>query len=119
MAGSLAGSLAYTVMYPIDYTWCMISINKVPSDIKFINIISYLWKRDGFLKFYWGLSACILGAFPYCGLKFFFFEYFKKAAWVFNKREELTKIENLFCGSLAGISACTISYPLEVLRKRW
>lgn len=52
MSGAFAGALAYTAMYPIDYTRCMISINKVPSNIKFFEIFNYLKKRDGFLKMY-------------------------------------------------------------------
>ena len=118
LSGSLAGCLAYTSVYPIDYTRCMISINKVPNNVKFWQTFNYLRKRDGFLKMYRGLSACLIGTFPYCGLKFYFFEYLQRITRKIAKKDSLGKIENLACGSGAGILACSITYPMDIMRKR-
>lgn len=118
LAGSLAGSTAYSIMYPIDYTRCMIAINKVPKQIKFLKIPIYLKNRDGFLRLYRGLGATILGIFPYCGLKFGFFEFNKNFIRNFRQKDKLNKLENLFAGSLSGMAALNIIYPLDLLRKR-
>ena len=62
------------MVYPIDYTRCMIAVNKVPGHIKFTKIFMYLRNRDGFFKMYRGLGASLFATIPYGAFKFFFFE---------------------------------------------
>lgn len=77
LAGSFGGSFAYAAVYPIDYCRTMVSINAVPAKTRFFDVFKYLYMRDGFFKMYRGLSATLLGTFPYCGFKFQAFEFLK------------------------------------------
>ena len=117
-AGAIGGGLAYNFVYPIDFARTMVSINSVPNDIPFFKILNHLRKKYGFFNMYKGLGANWVGVLPYCGLKFFFFEYFKSFFQKFRNIEKLGKSDNLIAGGLAGALACTITYPLDVIRKR-
>lgn len=79
----MAGTISFTLVYPLDYTRCMIAVNKVPSHIKFTKIFMYLKNRDGFFKMYRGLGASLISTVPYGAFKFFFFEQYKKQCLAF------------------------------------
>lgn len=73
LAGSFSGTISYMCIYSIDYSRVMLSVNAIPQNLKLHQAYLYLLKNHGFLKMYRGLSATIIGSFPYCGLKFYFF----------------------------------------------
>lgn len=117
-AGAIGGGMAYTVVYPIDFARTMVTVNSVPDEIPFFKILTHLKKKYGFFNMFKGLGANWIGILPYCGLKFFFFEYFISNLKKYRNSKILGKIDNLVLGGLAGSLACSLTYPLDVLRKR-
>lgn len=60
----------------------------------------------------------MLRIFPYAALQFTSFEFYKSILIKEYKVNQLSFINTLLCGSLAGITAVTFTYPLDVIRSR-
>ena len=52
-AGGLAGMVAYTIVYPIDFIRMMIVVNHIPPTVPFHQLAYFLYKKHGFLNFIW------------------------------------------------------------------
>jgi len=57
MAGSLAGVAAYCVVYPIDVTKTMLSINFIPQGYSLTESMCYIKNTHGLSALYKGLGA--------------------------------------------------------------
>ncbi|XP_029465536.1 graves disease carrier protein isoform X2 [Rhinatrema bivittatum] len=87
-------------------------------------------KEGGFRGFYRGLTPTVLGMAPYAGFSFFTFGTLKSIGLIHapallgkpsmdNPDVLVLKTHvNLLCGGIAGAIAQTISYPLDVTRRR-
>lgn len=76
-------------------------------------------QQEGFLSLYKGNGAQMLRIFPYAALQFTSYEFYKRMNKKIFKEEASERIiNNLLCGSLAGITAVTFTYPLDVIRSR-
>ena len=78
-------------------------------------LILLFWQ--GFKGLYRGISPTLLGILPYSGVAFTINEQAKKKISVVTGREPTT-IERMQCGALAGLVAQSMTYPLEVTRRR-
>lgn len=91
-------------------------------------LVSVFRNEGGINGLYKGLTPTLLAMVPYSGLSFYFFERLKHLA--LNKIPEISgkktyddKIvlnvpSKLLCGGMAGAIAQTVSYPLDVTRRR-
>ena len=86
-----------------------------------------LAQREGVPGLYKGMSPTLLGIFPYAGLKFFVYQYLKtlyvkeKAVQQHLEHQREVKIGTsmkLVFGACAGLVAQTVTYPLDVVRRR-
>ena len=78
ISGSLAGLISFYIVYPLDFCRIMSSLNKTPKNFYPPQILFYLYKKYGFKNLYKGSTITSLSYFPYCGFKFFFFDFNKK-----------------------------------------
>ena len=117
-AGAVAGCIATICVYPLDMVKTRLTV-QVDGEAKYKGIIDafrVIYKEEGFLAFYKGLTASILGVIPFGGLQFMSYEIL---AYVWGKpRSELNGLENFINGLLAGSIAQTISFPFDTLRKK-
>ena len=65
-----------------------------------------------------GISANLLGAFPYSGIMFYGYEMTKRYVLRLKGQEHLTTIQNLLVGGLSGCMASFLTYPIEIVTKR-
>ncbi|XP_046691552.1 graves disease carrier protein isoform X1 [Silurus meridionalis] len=133
MAGSMAGMTAVICTYPLDVIRVRLAF-QVTGEHRYTGIGNafqtiYL-KEGGIPGFYRGLIPTIIGMAPYAGFSFFTFGTLKSLGLA-NFPELLGKPSrdnpdvlvlkthvNLLCGGVAGAIAQTISYPLDVARRR-
>ncbi|BBG98677.1 Mitochondrial substrate carrier family protein, partial [Prunus dulcis] len=80
--------------------------------------ISKIYKEGGIGACYSGLSPTLIGMLPYSTCYYFMYEKMKKSYCQAKNKESLNRPEMLLVGALAGFTASTISFPLEVARKR-
>nr|XP_033796441.1 graves disease carrier protein isoform X1 [Geotrypetes seraphini] len=133
MAGSMAGMTAVICTYPLDVVRARLAF-QVKGEDKYKGIIhafqTIYTKEGGIQGFYRGLVPTILGMAPYAGVSFFTFGTLKSvglshAPTLLGKPSMdnpdvlvLKTHVNLLCGGVAGAVAQTISYPLDVTRRR-
>ncbi|XP_077310397.1 LOW QUALITY PROTEIN: solute carrier family 25 member 16 [Lithobates pipiens] len=133
MAGSMAGITAVMCTYPLDMVRARLAF-QVTGEHKYNGIIdafkSIYTKEGGFRGYYRGLVPTVIGMAPYAGFSFFTFETLKTAG-LKHAPELLGKPSfdnpdvmvlktpvSLCCGGIAGAISQTISYPLDVTRRR-
>ncbi|KAJ8248639.1 hypothetical protein GJAV_G00244170 [Gymnothorax javanicus] len=133
MAGSLAGMTAVICTYPLDVIRARLAF-QVKGEHKYSGIANAFQtiyqKEGGFSGFYRGLTPTIIGMAPYAGFSFFTFSTLKTLGLAHAPellgRPSLDNPDvlvlkthiNLLCGGIAGAIAQTISYPLDVARRR-
>ena len=89
-----------------------------------------IYKEEGFLSLYRGLTPTLLGVIPYAGTSFFTYETLK--GWMLTRRagsgvgrgESEVRlpppgpVERMGCGAVAGLLGQAASYPLDIVRRR-
>lgn len=80
--------------------------------------VEKMYKDGGMGGLYAGISPTLIGMLPYSTCYYFMYETMKKSYCSRKKKDSLSRPEMLLIGALSGLTASTISYPLEVARKR-
>ncbi|KAJ8250482.1 hypothetical protein COCON_G00224040 [Conger conger] len=133
MAGSLAGITAVICTYPLDVIRARLAF-QVTGEHRYtgiVNAFQTIYRKEGGVPgFYRGLTPTIIGMAPYAGFSFFTFGTLKTLGLAHapellgrpssdNPNVLVLKTQvNLLCGGIAGAIAQTISYPLDVARRR-
>eukprot|EP00741_Cyanophora_paradoxa_P022650 tig00021493_g21875.t1 len=123
--GGLAGVTASLTVYPLDLIKTRLTVQHVPGRAG--TAVAYNGVADAFAKIvrdegvrglYKGVVPSTLGFFIYEGFTFFWYEAIKLYMPGFREQERSNPVLHLISGSLAGALAQTVSYPLDVVRKR-
>ena len=77
-----------------------------------------IYQKEGFRALYKGNGAQMLRIFPYAAMQFTSYETYKELNQKFFPKSANNLFNSLACGSLAGITAVTTTYPLDVIRSR-
>ncbi|XP_003743297.1 graves disease carrier protein homolog [Galendromus occidentalis] len=133
LAGSAAGVTAVLATYPLDMVRARLAFQvngqHVYSGI-LDTVVSICRKEGGILALYRGLSPTLIGMVPYAGINFYVFEQMKavllqRLPIIFAQINEnnsggmqLNVPGKLVCGGVAGAIAQTVSYPMDVARRR-
>ncbi|ORX44423.1 mitochondrial carrier [Hesseltinella vesiculosa] len=128
ISGALAGIVSVVCTYPLDMVKTRLAIqsaslrmnhtaNSNHSVQKLSGIVPTMinvYRNEGGISgLYRGVVPTTLGVSPYVAISFWSYETLK--SYVDNE----TPIKRLACGALAGSIAQTITYPLDVLRRRF
>ncbi|XP_061601476.1 graves disease carrier protein isoform X1 [Cololabis saira] len=132
LAGSMAGMTAVICTYPLDVIRARLAF-QVTGDHRYTgiaNVFQSIYRSEGVLGFYRGLTPTLIGMAPYAGLSFFTFGTLKSLGLKHFPDQlgrpssdnpdvlVLKSHVNLLCGGVAGAFAQTVSYPLDVARRR-
>jgi hypothetical protein len=147
IAGSIAGVVSVLCTYPLDVTRAQLAVIKRKKDahnIGFVGILGNNYKTavspyiyifscptsqldahktailtptKGIRGIFRGITPTMLGILPYSGIAFALNEQGKREIRHIKQREPTT-IERMQCGAISGLFAQTITYPLEVTRRR-
>ncbi|KAG4145781.1 hypothetical protein ERO13_D05G115400v2 [Gossypium hirsutum] len=117
VAGAAAGIVSTLACHPLEVLKDRLTVS--PDIYPSLSIaISKIYKDGGVGAFYAGLSPTLVGMLPYSTCYYFMYEKLKKSYCQSKKKKSLNRPEMLVVGALAGFTASTISFPLEVARKR-
>ncbi|KAG8638190.1 probable mitochondrial adenine nucleotide transporter BTL1 isoform X1 [Manihot esculenta] len=117
VGGAAAGIVSTLVCHPLEVLKDRLTVSRdlYPS----LSIaISKIYKDGGIGAFYAGISPTLIGMLPYSTCYYFMYETMKNSYCQSKKKKSLNRPEMLLIGALAGFTASTISFPLEVARKR-
>lgn len=128
-AGGLAGITSVAMTYPLDITRTRLSIQcadlsnltkaeqqRLPG---MFELMQQIYRNEGGLPgLYRGIMPTIYGVAPYVGLNFAVYESIRKR---FSNMEggEPTALEKLASGAISGAVAQFLTYPFDVLRRRF
>ena len=126
-AGMVAGTASVICTYPLDLTRAQLAVLKkhkrsghghhATTNKSFIHVIRDNYKLRGFQGLWRGITPTIIGIIPYSGIAFTLNEQGKREI-IYTTGRDITTIERMVCGGLAGLIAQTLTYPIEVTRGR-
>nr|XP_058919268.1 mitochondrial adenyl nucleotide antiporter SLC25A23 isoform X1 [Kogia breviceps] len=117
VAGAMAGAVSRTGTAPLDRLKVFMQVHA--SKTNQLNVLGGLRSmiQEGGLRSLWrGNGINVLKIAPESAIKFMAYEQIKRAIW--GQQETLHVQERFVAGSLAGATAQTIIYPMEVLKTR-
>eukprot|EP00047_Mylnosiga_fluctuans_P011227 m.20131 g.20131 ORF g.20131 m.20131 type:complete len:289 (+) comp3504_c0_seq1:136-1002(+) len=123
LSGSLAGVSAVCLTYPLDLVRARLAFQVTTVYYKgIVEAIRIIAKEEGVKGFYKGVAPTIMGMIPYAGVSFFVFGSIKQHMMQYpHLRKDPHRLKtayNMAAGAAAGIMAQTLSYPLDVVRRR-
>jgi solute carrier family 25 phosphate transporter 23/24/25/41 len=129
LCGGLAGITSVTCTYPLDIVRTRLSIQSASfSTLKRESgqklpgmwaLLTNMYKTEGgFPALYRGIIPTIAGVAPYVGLNFMVYE-MARTKFTPEGRSDPTAIGKLGAGAVSGAVAQTITYPFDVLRRRF
>jgi len=121
ISGSMAGAVSVMLTYPLDLTRAQLAVLK-KRKVKdrsgsFVSVLTRNYTEGGIKGLYRGITPTLLGILPYSGVAFTINEQAKRQIIHITGRDPTT-IERMQCGALAGLVAQSMTYPLEVTRRR-
>ncbi|XP_022992305.1 probable mitochondrial adenine nucleotide transporter BTL1 [Cucurbita maxima] len=117
VGGAAAGVVSTLACHPLEVLKDRLTIS--PEVYPNLSVaVSTIYKDGGLGAFYAGISPTLVGMLPYSTSYYFMYETVKNAYCLKKKKKSLNRIEMLLVGALSGFTASTISFPLEVARKR-
>lgn len=116
-AGAMAGALAKTVIAPLDRTKIIFQVTKMSFNARgALRFLIKSYKEDGLLSLWRGNSATMARIVPYAAIQFTAHEQWKH--FLHTDRPEAPTGMRFLAGSLAGLTAQSITYPLDLARAR-
>lgn len=117
VGGAAAGFVSTLACHPLEVLKDRLTIS--PEVYPSVNVaIGRMYKEGGIRAFYSGLCPTLIGMLPYSTCYYFMYETMKNSFCQLKKKKNLSRAEMLLVGALSGLTASTISFPLEVARKR-
>ncbi|KAJ6819006.1 putative mitochondrial adenine nucleotide transporter BTL1 [Iris pallida] len=117
VGGAAAGIVSTLVCHPLEVIKDRLTVNReVYPSIGFA--FRKIYEDNGIGGLYSGLSPTLMGMFPYSTCYYFMYESLKSNYCRVTNKKSLKRWELLVVGALSGFTASTISFPLEVARKR-
>ncbi|KAM4033233.1 MIF4G domain-containing protein isoform 2-T4 [Anomaloglossus baeobatrachus] len=121
LCGGLAACSATLAVQPLDTLRTRFAAQGEPKVYRTLrHAIITMYRTEGVLTFYRGLCPTLLAVFPYAGLQFSSYNLLQRVwSWLqpcnHDKRDNL---KSLLCGSGAGVISKTVTYPLDLFKKR-
>lgn len=116
-AGGVAGMCSKTTVAPLDRIKILLQAhNKHYSNFGVFSGLAEIVKRESFFALYKGNGAQMVRVFPYAAIQFTSFEFYKTLLGSILGNS--SHIGKFVAGSSAGVTAVTITYPLDTIRAR-
>ncbi|XP_062936638.1 mitochondrial thiamine pyrophosphate carrier [Cynocephalus volans] len=121
VCGGLSACVATLGVQPVDVLRTRFAAQGEPKVYKTLRqAVVTMYRTEGPLVFYKGLTPTLIAIFPYAGLQFSCYNSLKHVyEWVLPAKAKTNEnIKNLLCGSGAGVISKTLTYPLDLIKKR-
>jgi len=112
ISSNISGLIAMLSTYPLETIKTRLSLQ---SSNKYYNNIYHAFKTIPNRDLYRGLNMSLIGFVPFNSITFTLYHYYKNEL---NKHNIEYNIQNFISGGLSGLSAITITYPTDLIRKR-
>ncbi|CAA6669425.1 unnamed protein product [Spirodela intermedia] len=114
----LGGITAASMTYPLDLVRTRLAAQTNSIYYRGITHALYAICRDeGVRGLYKGLGATLLGVGPSIAISFSVYEKLR-SVWQLERPSDNVALVSLACGSLSGIASSTVTFPLDLVRRR-
>ncbi|XP_072959886.1 uncharacterized protein [Typha angustifolia] len=118
LGGGLAGITAASITYPLDLVRTRLAAQTSTIYYRGISHALYAICRDeGVRGLYKGLGATLLGVGPSIAISFSVYETLR-SYWQIRRPHDSPIFVSLASGSLSGIASSTVTFPLDLVRRR-
>jgi hypothetical protein len=107
----MSGMFSMIATYPLENARTRLSLQ---SNKNYYKNLGDVFRKTPVQDLYKGIRMSIIGFTPYTALNFMFYNEYKN---LFNKYN-LDSYSSLLSGGLAGVSALSITYPTDLIRRR-
>ncbi|PAA82905.1 hypothetical protein BOX15_Mlig034314g1 [Macrostomum lignano] len=116
LCGGMAGCLAKTTVAPLDRVKILLQThNHAHESHGIFGTLRHIWSVEGIAGFYRSNGAQMIRIFPYSAIQFLSFDVYNNSLSASLGEGNLTR---LISGSMAGMTAVSLTYPLDVVRTR-
>ncbi|KAK9368022.1 mitochondrial carrier domain-containing protein [Lipomyces kononenkoae] len=126
-AGAMAGVTSVIATYPLDIVRTRLSVqtasigklhvDKSQAPGMWSTGLTLYKNEGGIVALYRGILPTVMGVAPYVGLNFAVYESMRE--FVADDRGNVSALGKLFSGAVSGAVAQTLTYPFDVLRRRF
>jgi len=121
--GGIAGATARTLTAPIDRVKILMQTQHItyagqPEKYQgLLQSFRTIFQEEGFARLWRGNTANVIRVIPYSATQFASYDYFKRYLYS-PDQTSVSTIQRLSAGALAGMTATSITHPLDVIRLR-
>lgn len=117
-AASFAGITSTVVCFPLEAIRTRLATQYCSIGGGVAGCMSQVVEAGGARALYRGLGASVLGVIPYSGIKLSTYDRLKRGYQTWAESERVQPLATLVMGAVAGATAATACFPLEVVRRR-
>ncbi len=118
LAGGGASLLSKTAVAPFERTKLLLQTSR-GSDRRALPLLRGVVREQGVPALWRGNFANCVRVFPTSALRFFFFDFYQRAARAGAPEDRpLSMLRQLTAGAMSGATTLTLTYPLDLLRTR-
>lgn len=118
LSGGVAGAVSRTATSPLERLKVMKQVQSTSHAYDgLFRALAKMWREEGPLSYWKGNGTNIVRIAPHSAIQFFTFDTLKE--WVMNESTDsasLRTVKSLACGAVAGATASTVCYPLDLAR---
>jgi hypothetical protein len=116
LAGAAAGVTSTITCFPLEVLRTRLACSDAYRNV--VHAAVSIVRTEGPRALYGGLGPSLAGVIPYAGANLGMYDGLRWAYCRSTGEERVPKVVALLIGSLAGVSAATATFPLEVVRRR-
>eukprot|EP00940_MAST-03C_sp_MAST-3C-sp2_P002789 g2789.t1 len=116
LCGGMAGATATTITHPLDVLRLRIAVTPELKGIG--NAVSHIYAENGLRTFYKGYTPTLLSLSPFIAINFSTFDALKTWYYPEGPPEKVEAQVTLLLGAIAGLTAQSICFPLDTVRRR-
>ena len=113
---AISGSISRTVTNPLERLKVLkqVSVGEYKG-LSTAQSFMYMWRNEGVYGFFKGNGVNIVRIAPFSAFEFYFYEVYKSKLF---GDAQVSNSAKLICGGLTGMTASTLTYPLDLIRTK-
>jgi solute carrier family 25 phosphate transporter 23/24/25/41 len=121
--GALSGAISRTATAPLERLKILVQVQDIDNrkprySSGVLSSLAKMWKDEGFTGYYKGNGTNCVRIMPSSAVRFYSYELYKKHLWGDIPAASLENYKRLLSGALAGITATSVTHPLDLARTR-